>query len=191
MLLYLNFFKSLFDFSSALVLLLFISPLILAITVILCILYLGNPFFFQKRIGLNGKKFTIFKFKTMNMNGDISSFSRFLRKFKLDELPQLFNILKGDMSVVGPRPDIPGYYDKLVGNDRLLLKLKPGLTGYASINFFNEEYLLNTVENPEEYNDKVIFPKKVELNLWYLENISFLLDLKIIFKTVILPFKNK
>lgn len=86
---------------------------------------------------------------------------------------------------------IPGYYDKLVGNDRLLLKLKPGLTGYASINFFNEEYLLNTVENPEEYNDKVIFPKKVELNLWYLENISFLLDLKIIFKTVILPFKNK
>jgi len=125
------------------------------------------------------------------MNGDISSFSRFLRKFKLDELPQLFNILKGDMSVVGPRPDIPGYYDKLVGNDRLLLKLKPGLTGYASINFFNEEYLLNTVENPEEYNDKVIFPKKVELNLWYLENISFLLDLKIIFKTVILPFKNK
>jgi lipopolysaccharide/colanic/teichoic acid biosynthesis glycosyltransferase len=140
---------------------------------------------------LNAKRFTIFKFKTINSKGEISSFCRFLRKYKLDELPQLFNILKGEMSVVGPRPDIPGYYDKLAGNNRKLLKLKPGLTGYASINFFNEEYLLKTVENPKEYNDEIIFPKKVQLNLWYLENISFALDLKIIFKTLILPFQNK
>ncbi|MBW2962256.1 sugar transferase [Mesonia aestuariivivens] len=109
-------------------------------------------------------------------------------KFKLDVLPQLFNILQGNMSIVGPKPDIPGYYDCLQSEAANLLKLKPGLTGYASLHYFNEEKILNNVNDPKHYNDQVIFPQKIRLNLWYLNHISLCLDLKIILKTLILLF---
>ena len=116
----------------------------------------------------------------------ISQFAKFLRKSKLDELPQLFNIVKGDMSVVGPRPDIPGYYDALEGENRKILELKPGLTSEASIKYRNEEMLLQSVSNSKKYNDEVIFPDKVKMNLNYYYNHNLLIDLKIILKTIFL-----
>lgn len=106
-----------------------------------------------------------------------------MRKTKLDELPQILNILKGDMSLVGPRPDISGYYDQLKGEDRLVLNLKPGLTSEAGIKYRNEEEILNKQQNPSQYNDEVLFPEKVKMNLRYYHNLSFKNDVYILFKT--------
>ncbi len=124
---------------------------------------------------------------TISVTGDsrITTIGKYLRKSKLDELPELFNILKGDMSFVGPRPDVSGYYDRLKGRDRDILKLKPGLTGPASLKYINEEEILAQVEDPKWYNDNIIFPDKVRINKLYLENWSLLLDLRIIFHTLI------
>lgn len=138
-------------------------------------------------MGQYGHLFTVFKFKTIKENGESNSFLKLLRKTKIDELPQLINILKGGMSLVGPRPDIPGYYDLLEGEDRKLLNLKPGLTGYASLKFSNEEKLLNLQDEPLRYNDEVIFPEKIKLNLYYYRNVSLLFDFKILLKTILLP----
>lgn len=141
--------------------------------------------FAQQRIGRYGRPFTIYKFRTMHAKtGNINAVSRFLRRSKLDEIPQLFNVLKGDMSLVGPRPDVPGYYDKLQGEAAKLLELRPGITSAASVRFKNEEALLAKQSNPLRYNDEVIFPEKIRMNLDYYENQSFLLDLKILFKTI-------
>jgi lipopolysaccharide/colanic/teichoic acid biosynthesis glycosyltransferase len=115
----------------------------------------------------------------------VSKIGAFLRKYKLDELPQLINIVLGDMSFVGPRPDIAGYYDKLAGENRKVLDLKPGLTSEAALKYANEEDLLATVENPQQYNDEVIFPDKVKLNLAYYYSRSFWGDIKIIWKTFV------
>jgi len=108
-----------------------------------------------------------------------------LRKYKLDELPQLWNVLKGDMSFVGPRPDVPGYADQLQGDDCDVLKLRPGITGPATLKYRDEEELLAMVDNPKEYNDTVIFPDKVRINRYYLHHYSFWTDLKILFATVL------
>lgn len=141
--------------------------------------------FVQERIGQFGKPFNIFKIKSMNdTTQQISSFGRFLRQSKLDELPQLLNILLGQMSFVGPRPDIPGYYDKLEGENRKILELKPGLTSEASIKYTNEEELLAQQVDPLHYNDYVIFPDKVKMNLKYYYNQSIFLDLQILFRTI-------
>ena len=153
-------------------------------------------FFIQKRIGLNGKAFKVIKFRTMSVNHNGSSisvrgenritpFGIWLRKYKLDELPELFNVLKGDMSIVGPRPDVPGYADKLIGENRKILNLKPGITGLASLKYVDEEFILSKVNNPKEYNDNIIFPDKVKINLYYYYNHSFSGDIKIIFKTIL------
>lgn len=144
--------------------------------------------FSQTRIGQHGKAFTIYKLNTMK-NGKVTRLGKYLRKTKLDELPQLFNILKGDMSLVGPRPDLPGYYDQLKGNDRRLLILKPGLTSLAAIKYRNEEQLLAQQSEPLKYNDEVIFPDKVKMNLEYLDKRNFFYDLKIIFLTIRSLFK--
>jgi len=120
---------------------------------------------------------------------DVSSLGKFLRKSKLDELPQLFNVLKGEMSIVGPRPDVHGYYDKLQGEERKILKLKPGLTSLATLKYANEETLLALQENPLKYNDVIIFPDKVKMNLVYYKQQSLWLDIKIIMKTVLQIFK--
>lgn len=116
--------------------------------------------------------------------GRISYYGNFLRRYKLDELPQLLNILLGDMSFVGPRPDIPGYYDKLNGENRKILELKPGLFSWAAIKYFNEEEELRLHDNPLEYNDNVIFPDKVKMNLHYYHTQSFWEDLRIMSKTI-------
>jgi len=115
-----------------------------------------------------------------------------LRKYKLDELPELWNVLIGDMSLVGPRPDVSGYADKLTGNDAEILKLKPGITGPASLKYKNEEEFLATLDNPQKYNDEVIFPDKVKINLRYLRKWSFTSDIKIIFATILnRPYLNE
>lgn len=156
----------------------------------------GPAFFTQKRVGRNGKLFTMYKFRSMTVShsgssisvageGRITPLGAVLRKYKLDELPELWNVLKGDMSFVGPRPDVPGYADALVGKDRDILKLRPGITGPASLKYRNEEELLSTVDNPIAYNNEVIFPDKVRINLYYLNNYSFWMDIKMIICTVL------
>lgn len=114
----------------------------------------------------------------------ISRFGNFIRKTKIDELPQLLNVLMGQMSIVDPLPDVPGYYDKLQGTDRKILELKPGLTSPATLKYVNEETLLAQQENPLHYNDTILFPDKVKLNLYYYHTRTFFGDLKIIWQTL-------
>jgi lipopolysaccharide/colanic/teichoic acid biosynthesis glycosyltransferase len=122
----------------------------------------------------------------ISVKGDIriTKIGSFLRKYKLDELPELFNVVIGDMSLVGPRPDVSGYADRLVGPDREILKLRPGITGLASLKYSKEEEILSKKKNPKLYNDEVIYPDKIRLNLDYCMNQSIWLDIKIIFATI-------
>ena len=157
---------------------------------------MGGPVIFrQRRVGRNGRLFTMYKFRSMTVNHSGSSVSvagesritplgAKLRKYKLDELPELWNVLKGDMSLVGPRPDVPGYADRLQGEDRLVLKLRPGITGPASLKYANEEEILAQVADPRRYNDEVIFPDKVRINLDYYYNRTFCGDIRLIFQTI-------
>lgn len=189
--------KELFDRSVALIGLLLICPLLLIIALLIKWRMPGGPVIFkQQRVGKGGRLFTMYKFRSMTVTHDGSSISvagesritplgSVLRKYKLDELPELWNVLKGDMSFVGPRPDVPGYIDCLCGNAREILRLKPGITGPASLKYRNEEVLLANVSNPRKYNDEVIFPDKVRINLNYLKNWSFGLDMKIIIYTLL------
>ena len=156
----------------------------------------GFPIFFlQKRIGRDAKEFNIIKFRTMKKNNEnititvsddsrITRIGKYLRKTKIDELPEILNVLFGQMSFVGPRPDVKGYADKLKGANRKILALRPGITGPASLKYYNEEYILSKKSNPKKYNDEVIFPDKVKINMDYFHNRSFFLDLKIIFATI-------
>ncbi len=156
----------------------------------------GFPIFFlQKRIGRDAKEFNIIKFRTMRTNNEnititvsddsrITRIGKYLRKTKIDELPEILNVLFGQMSFVGPRPDVKGYADKLKGANRKILALRPGITGPASLKYYNEEYILSQKSNPKKYNDEVIFPDKVKINMDYFHNRSFFLDLKIIFATI-------
>ena len=123
-------------------------------------------------------------FVTTANDNRILPFGKWLRKTKLDEIVELVNVLKGEMSFVGPRPDVEGYADKLEGEDRKVLELRPGITGPASLKYINEEEILAKVDNPQQYNDEVIFPDKVNINLDYYYNRTFWGDIRIIFKTV-------
>jgi lipopolysaccharide/colanic/teichoic acid biosynthesis glycosyltransferase len=180
--------KKIFDVFFAIIALLFFGVIILIFYVAACISTGQNGMFMQTRIGQYGRQFKIFKLKSMiDFRGgkQLTALGRFMRKYKIDELPQLYNILIGDMSFVGPRPDLPGYYDKLTGNDREVLKLKPGITGPASLKYWNEEELLAGLPNPLEYNDTVLFPDKVRINLNYQRHRTLWLDIKLLLYTVI------
>ena len=191
------FFKFLFDRVSSLFGLLFLSPVLLFVALLIRIKMPGGPIIFkQKRVGQYGRLFTMYKFRSMTVSHSGSSVSvkgesRItplgvkLRKYKLDELPELWNVLIGDMSFVGPRPDVPGYADKLEGDDRRMLLLKPGITGPASLKYRNEEELLAEQENPQKYNDEVPFPDKVRINIDNMDHWSFGKDVKIIVYTVL------
>lgn len=155
----------------------------------------GPVLFRQKRVGRGGRLFTMVKFRTMTVNHGGSSVSvagesritplgAWLRRWKLDELPELWNVLRGDMSLVGPRPDVPGYADMLEGSDRDMLRLRPGITGPASLKYRNEEEMLAAVPDPQRYNDEVIFPDKVRLNLLYLHDHTLMGDLRLIVVTL-------
>jgi lipopolysaccharide/colanic/teichoic acid biosynthesis glycosyltransferase len=188
--------KRIFDFSSSLLGLVILFPLLILISFAIKIGSSGPVLFLQKRVGRDEKLFTLIKFRSMMINqesnntatakGDdrITIIGVFLRKYKLDELPELWNVLKGEMSLVGPRPDVPGYADKLKGEDRKILKLRPGITGTASLKYANEEEILSEQNHPQKYNDEVIFPDKVKINLEYYENQTIWLDIKIIFATI-------
>lgn len=177
--------KRTFDFLASLVSIFLFCWIILICIIIASIDTKSTGLFIQKRIGQFGKPFNIFKIKSMNdTTKKVSAFGNFLRKSKLDELPQLLNILLGQMSFVGPRPDVPGYYDKLIGEERKILELKPGLTSEASIKYAHEEEVLNQKENPLEYNDTIIFPDKIKMNLEYYYKQSILVDLQILVKTI-------
>ena len=197
-------FKELFDRSAALLGLLILWPVMLVIGIIIAVKMPGGPVLFrQQRVGRHGRLFTMVKFRTMtagipgstvSVAGDsrITPLGATLRRYKLDELPELWNVLKGDMSFVGPRPDVPGYADRLKGTDRRILELKPGITGPATLKYRDEEQLLALQPGPQDYNGRVIFPDKVRINLEYLENRSFAEDLRIIIQTLLpTPDKNK
>lgn len=188
--------KCLFDIVCSFIGLCLFWPVFLVVALLIRIKMPGGPVIFkQKRVGVNGRLFTIYKFRTMTVahggstisvagESRITPLGHVLRKYKLDELPELWNVLIGDMSFVGPRPDVPGYADQLKGEDRDVLKLRPGITGPASLKYANEEELLATVEDPVKYNDEVIFPDKVRINLEYYRNHSVWGDCKIIWQTV-------
>ncbi len=144
-----------------------------------------NGIFKQKRVGQNGVLFYIFKIRTLDKKATNAfiKYSSFLRKNKLDELPQLINVALGTMSFVGPRPDLPGYADLLEGDARKILKVKPGITGPASIIFRNEEGILEVKKNKEKFNREVIWPKKVLINIKYVEEYSFKKDIIYLYMT--------
>ncbi len=189
--------KYIFDRVAALMGLLLLWPVFVVIALLILIKMPGGPVFFQQaRVGRGGKLFTIYKFRTMRTSHDgtsvtvagqsrITPLGAVLRRYKLDELPELWNVLVGDMSFVGPRPDVPGYADLLVGEDREILQLRPGITGPASMKYRNEEELLARQEHPHRYNDDVLFPDKVRLNRYYLHHYSFAKDIQMIVCTVL------
>ncbi len=177
--------KRLFDIFFSILGLLFLGIFIFLFCILASIDTKSYGFFIQERVGQFGKTFKIFKLKSIQNNiQTISKFGKFIRKFKIDELPQFINILIGDMSFVGPRPDIAGYYDKLEGENTKILNLKPGLTSLASIKYSNEDEILSKQQNPLQYNNEIIFPDKLKMNLEYYYSQSILLDLQIIFKTI-------
>lgn len=155
-----------------------------------------NGFFVQLRVGRDGRPFKIIKIRTMKPSMEtnstvttacdnrITKLGKFFRLTKIDELPQLVNVLLGDMSFVGPRPDVPGYADKLKGEDRIILSVRPGITGPATLFYRNEEELLASQPDPVLYNDTVLFPHKVKLNKQYIENYSIAQDLNYIWRTI-------
>lgn len=207
--------KWIFDKTASLVGLVCLSPVLLIVALLIRRKMPGGPVIFrQKRVGQGGRLFTMCKFRSMTVAGEgktsvaaaegarITPLGEKLRRYKLDELPELWNVLKGDMSFVGPRPDVPGYADKLQGADREMLRLKPGITGPASLKYRDEEELLakvgerlayskqitqdgKVITSIEQYNDEVIFPDKVRINRYYLHHYSFAKDIQMIMCTVL------
>lgn len=208
--------KYIFDRLVALIGLLILWPVLVIVAIMVKVKMPGGPaFFVQKRVGKDGKLFSCHKFRSMTVKhsgssvsvaGDsrITPFGATLRHYKLDELPGLWDVLIGNMSFVGPRPDVPGYADKLEGDDRDVLKLRPGITGPATLKYRLEdemisEYVAQKQKEGDtrpaqdiavEYNDNVIYPDKVRLNCYYYRNYSFIKDIQMIFATV-LGFKVK
>ena len=163
--------------------LLLLSPIIL-LAAFLSLLSTGqSPLYLQERIGKHAVPFTMYKIRTMKDEA-VTKAGRLLRSTKLDELPQLYNILIGDMNFVGPRPDLPGFADRLEGEDTIILDVRPGLTGPASIYFRNEEALLAKQQNPEQYNESVIWPKKVNINKKYVQERTLAKDFYYLLVTI-------
>ena len=203
--------KFLFDRIVALIGLLFLWPLLIVVAVLVKIkMPDGSVIFTQKRVGKDGKLFTCHKFRSMavkhngstvSVAGDarITPLGAILRHYKIDELPGLWDVMIGNMSFVGPRPDVPGYADKLEGDDRVVLKLRPGITGPATLKYRLEDEMISDYvakkqkegdtrpvqKIAEEYNDKVIYPDKVRINKYYYEHYSFIKDIQIIICTVL------
>ena len=203
--------KYLFDRTASFLGLLFLWPVLAIVAILVKIKMPGGPaFFVQQRVGKGGKLFKCHKFRTMTMKhsgssvsvaGDsrITPFGAKLRHYKLDELPELWDVLIGNMSFVGPRPDVSGYADKLEGDDRNVLKLRPGITGPGTLKYRHEDEMIaeyvaqkqkeGDTRDPQdiavEYNDTVIYPDKVRLNCYYYRHYSFIIDIKMIFCTVL------
>ena len=182
--------KRLFDITLSFVALFFLWPLLLLLFMAAWI-DTGLPgLFLQDRVGRHGKLFKILKVRTMNSDHEVTPLGKLLRRSKFDELPQLCNVLAGQMSLVGPRPDIQGYYDVLQGEERDLLQLRPGITGPASLKYSNEDDLLAQQADPKKYNDEVIFPDKVRINMLYMKKQTLMMDIKILLLTFVRKNNN-
>lgn len=191
-----KFIKRSFDIVASFFGLIFSAPIIITAWLIAAIETKSNGFFIQSRVGLSGRLIRVIKIKTMKnttshrssvtteSKSSITKFGTFFRKYKIDELPQFWNVLVGDMSFVGPRPDVPGYADILTGDDRIILTIRPGITGPASIKYKNEEELLQNQTYPKQYNDEIIWPDKVAINKKYIEKYTFTNDVKYIIQTI-------
>lgn len=194
---YRRFWKRGFDFTATLAGL-FLMALPMVVVAIVIKLTMGSPVLFsQIRVGRYGEEFHVRKFRTMAVreaddnfitvadDARVTRVGRYLRLWELDELPQLWNVLVGEMSLVGPRPDVPGYANKLRGDNRRVLLLRPGITGPATLAYRNEERILAQTSDPTRYNDEIIYPDKVRINLEYLERCSFVGDMYYIWKTIV------
>ena len=188
--------KRIFDIISSLFGLILLSPFIIIIAILIKLDSKGPIFFKQVRVTKNGREFKIFKYRTMKIGSDkysqitvgkdsrITKIGDFLRKYKLDEIPQLINVLIGDMSLVGPRPEVPKYIALYTEEQREILKVRAGITDYASIEFSNENDILANEVDPEKAYIEKIMPRKIELNKKYLSEISVMTDIKIILLTI-------
>ena len=183
-------FKRLLDVLLSLIL---IPTLLLPVSILIILATIDTKIFglfFQNRVGQYGKVFTIVKIRTFNETGEVSKYSKTIRKSKLDELPQLFNILVGQMSFVGPRPDVLEVMSTLSRSDQVILSIKPGLTGPASLCYFNEEAILAEQEDPIAYNNQILTPKKNDINKDYIKNYHIFNDVNYIYKTTLHVFQN-
>ena len=189
--------KRIFDIISSLVVLTMGLPFFILIAFLIGIDSKGGVFFIQQRVGKNNRDFGLFKFRTMRSNSEkagqitvggkdprITKIGYFLRKFKLDEFPQLLNVIQGDMSIIGPRPEVRRYVDMYSKEQLKVLSVRPGLSDFASIEYINENELLGQSDNPEKTYIEEIMPAKLQLNLKYIEQKSFGTDIKLIFKTI-------
>lgn len=192
--------KRVFDFIFSFIGLILLSPIFLIISLLIALSSKGGVFYKQTRVGKDNIDFKVYKFRSMIVNADkkgllsigkdgrdprITKIGYILRKYKLDELPQLINVLKGDMSLVGPRPEVRKYVDLYDDNQKEILKVKPGITDIASITFKNENDLLSQNPNPEDYYIQEIMPKKISLSLEYVKTRTLIKDIKLIFKTIL------
>jgi lipopolysaccharide/colanic/teichoic acid biosynthesis glycosyltransferase len=194
---YTKYGKRIFDVAASIIGLIVLLPLFIIIAILIKLNDKGPIFYKQKRIGQNFKPFKLLKFRTMIVNADkigpavtkdgdprITKIGKFLRKTKLDELPQLWNVIRGDMSIVGPRPEVEKYIQYYEDDYKEILKVKPGITDYATIKFRNEEEILSKYDDTESAYIKYVLPEKIKLYKTYIKEISFLTDLKIIFWTL-------
>lgn len=190
--------KRIFDIACSFLGIILLSPLLFVIYLAVALSSKGGGLYKQLRIGKDGKEFYLFKFRTMFLNSDskglltvggrdprITSVGYFLRKYKMDELPQLFNVLFGDMSLVGPRPEVKKYVDLYTPHQREVLKVRPGITDYASLEYFEENDVLAAASDPEATYINEVMPKKLQLNEKYIKEAGLITDLKIILRTII------
>lgn len=192
--------KRTFDFILSLIGLIILSPIFLIISLLIALSSKGGVFYKQTRVGKDNIDFKVYKFRSMIVDADkkgllsigkdgrdprVTKIGYILRKYKLDELPQLINVLKGDMSLVGPRPEVRKYVDLYDDKQKEILKVRPGITDIASITFKNENDLLSQSPNPEDYYIHEIMPKKISLSLEYIKTRTLIKDIKLIFKTIL------
>lgn len=190
--------KRVCDFVLSLMGIIVLSPIFIIVSIAIKLDSKGKILFLQKRVGRYGKEFNIYKFRTMVSDAErlgkqitvgndnrITKVGSFLRKYKIDELPQLFNVLKGDMSLVGPRPEVPKYVKLYSDEQKKVLNVRPGITDMASLRYKDENEILGKVDNPEEYYINVIMKDKLKLNLEYIEKSNIFFDLYLIIKTVL------
>ena len=190
--------KRIFDIIFSFFGLIILSPLLILISLLIALGSGGGVFFLQTRVGRNNKDFRLIKFRTMKVHSEhkglftigqrdprVTRMGYFLRKYKIDEFPQLINVIKGDMSIVGPRPEVRKYVELYTPDQSLVLTVRPGITGLASLEYVHENKMLGESDNPEETYLKVMMPRKLELNLEYVRSASFITDLKLILKTFI------
>lgn len=193
-----QFIKRIFDIIMSLIGIIILSPIFIIVSIIISIGSSGNILFLQKRVGRDEKEFNIYKFRTMINDAEklgkqitvgddsrITKVGSILRKFKIDELPQLFNVLNGDMSLVGPRPEVPKYVALYTEKQKEVLSIRPGITDMASLRYKDENAILGKVDNPEEYYINVIMQDKLSLNLEYIEKSNIIFDIGLILKTII------